>query len=56
MLFGVWSERRDGRGLSLRGRVLVWCSCVNKDDGVERRINVVVCVDSGTVNVGEEMS
>lgn len=56
MLFGVLRERRAGRGLSLRGRVPVWCNCVDNDDGVERRIDVVVCVDSGMVNVGAEMS
>ena len=56
MLFGVWCERRDGRGPGLRGRVLVTCSCGDKDDGEGARINVVVCEDLGTANAGEGMS
>src|SRR5271170_7711454 len=56
MLFGVWRGKRDDRGLGLRGRVVEWCSCVDKDDDEERRTDVAVYVDLGMVNAGEEMS
>jgi hypothetical protein len=56
MLFGVWRGKLDDRELGLRGRVVEWCSCVDKDDDEERKTDVAVYVDLGMVNAGEEMS
>jgi len=56
MFFGVWRGRQGDHGLGLRGRVVEWHSCVDKDDDEGRRIDVVVCVDLGTVNAGVEES